>query len=44
MLSKNLYKADTETAKSKYNNGILEVVFSKKKQNKPKGKEIKVEQ
>jgi HSP20 family protein len=36
-------EADTETAKSTYNNGILEVVFSKKKQAKPKGKEIKVE-
>ena len=36
-------EADTETAKSTYNNGILEVVFSKKKQTKPRGKEIKVE-
>ncbi len=36
-------EADTETAKSTYNNGIMEVVFSKKKQTKPKGKEIKVE-
>ena len=36
-------EADTETAKSTYNNGILEVVFSKKKQTKPIGKEIKVE-
>ena len=25
------------------NNGILEVIFNKKKQTKPKGKEIKVE-
>lgn len=33
--------ADTGTAKSTYNNGILEVMFSKK--SKPKGKEIKVE-
>ena len=36
-------EADTETAKSTYNNGILEVVFSKKKQTKSIGKEIKVE-
>ena len=36
-------EADIETVKSIYNNGILEVVFNKKKQTKPKGKEIKVE-
>ena len=36
-------EADIETVKSKYNNGILEVVFCKKKLSKPKGKEIKVE-
>ena len=36
-------EADIETVKSTYNNGILEVVFNKKKQTKPKGKEIKVE-
>ena len=36
-------EVDIETVKSKYNNGILEVVFNKKKQTKPKGKEIKVE-
>ena len=36
-------EADIETVKSKYNNGILEVIFNKKKQTKPKGKEIKVE-
>ena len=36
-------EADIETVKSKYNNGILEVIFGKKKQSKPKGKEIKVE-
>ena len=35
--------ADIETAKSTYNNGILEVTFDKKKNDKPKGKEIKVE-
>ena len=36
-------EADIETVKSTYNNGILEVLFNKKKQTKPKGKEIKVE-
>ena len=36
-------EADIETASSRYNNGILEVVFSKKQQSKPKGKEVKVE-
>ena len=36
-------EADTSTAKSTYNNGILEVIFNKKKESKPKGKEIKVE-
>ncbi|HEX6294515.1 MAG TPA: archaeal heat shock protein Hsp20 [Nitrososphaeraceae archaeon] len=36
-------EADIETVKSTYNNGILEVIFNKKKQTKPKGKEIKVE-
>jgi HSP20 family protein len=36
-------EADIETVKSKYNNGILEVTFNKKKETKPKGKEIKVE-
>ena len=35
--------ADIETARSKYNNGILEVTFDKKKNVKPKGKEIKIE-
>ena len=35
--------ADIETARSKYNNGILEVTFNKKKQSIPKGKEVKVE-
>ena len=36
-------EADTNTAKSTYNNGILEVIFNKKKESKPKGKEIKIE-
>jgi HSP20 family protein len=36
-------EADIETVKSKYNNGILEVIFNKKKQTKAKGKEIKIE-
>ncbi len=36
-------EADIETVRSTYNNGILEVIFNKKKQTKPKGKEIKVE-
>ena len=36
-------EADLETAKSNYKNGIVEVVFKKKGQTKPKGKEIKVE-
>jgi HSP20 family protein len=36
-------EADTETVRSTYNNGILEITFKKKEQTKPKGKEIKVE-
>ncbi|MDQ2685957.1 MAG: Hsp20 family protein [Thermoproteota archaeon] len=36
-------KADIETAKSIYNNGILEITFDKKKVNKPAGTEIKIE-
>jgi HSP20 family protein len=36
-------EADIETVKSTYKNGILEIVFNKKQQAKPKGKEIKVE-
>jgi HSP20 family protein len=36
-------EADIETARSSYNNGILEVTFDKKKETKPKGKEIKIE-
>ena len=34
---------DIETAKSSYNNGILEITFKKKQQSKPKGKEIKID-
>src|SRR6185437_1928785 len=36
-------EADIETARSTYNNGILEVTFDIKKNIKPKGKEIKIE-
>ena len=37
-------QAEIETAKSVYNNGVLEVTFNvKKKEIKPKGKEIKIE-
>jgi hypothetical protein len=36
-------EADLETAKSKCNNDILEIMFDKKKETKPNGKEIKVE-
>jgi HSP20 family protein len=36
-------EADIDSAKSNYNNGILEIVFNKKQNLKPKGKEVKVE-
>jgi HSP20 family protein len=36
-------EADIETARSTYRNGILEIIFSKKEQTKPKGKQVKVE-
>ena len=36
-------EADVKTARSKYNNGILEITFDKKKETKPKGKQIKIE-
>ena len=35
--------AEVETARSAYNNGILEITFDKKKVTKPAGKEIKIE-
>jgi HSP20 family protein len=36
-------EADVETAKSKYTNGILEITLEKKKETKPKGKQIKID-
>ena len=36
-------EANPQTAKSTYQNGILEITFSKKENTKPKGKEIKIE-
>ncbi len=36
-------EADIDTARSTYNNGILEIIFNKKASTKPKGKQIKVE-
>ncbi len=36
-------EANPKTAKSTYQNGILEITFSKKENAKPKGKEIKIE-
>ncbi len=36
-------ETDIETARSSYNNGILEITFNKKEQAKSKGKTIKVE-
>lgn len=36
-------EADIDTAKSVFNNGILEITFNKREKSKPKGKEIKVE-
>lgn len=36
-------EADVETAKSVFNNRILEITFNKKDQSKPKGREIKIE-
>lgn len=36
-------EAAVKTARSKYNNGILEITFDKKKETKSKGKQIKIE-
>jgi HSP20 family protein len=36
-------EANPQTVKSRYQNGILEITFSKKENTKPKGKEIKIE-
>jgi HSP20 family protein len=36
-------EADISTARSTYKNGILEIAFDKKKETKPKGKDVKVE-
>jgi HSP20 family protein len=36
-------ETDIETATSTYKNGILEIIFKKKDQFKPKGKQIKIE-
>jgi len=36
-------EADIDSAKSNYTNGILEIVFNKRENVKPKGKELKVE-
>lgn len=36
-------EADIETARSAYNNGILEITFDKKKETRSKGKEVKIE-
>ncbi|HEY6884553.1 MAG TPA: Hsp20/alpha crystallin family protein [Nitrososphaeraceae archaeon] len=36
-------ETDIETARSSYNNGILEITLKKKDQAKPKGKSIKIE-
>ena len=34
---------DLESAKSNYNNGVLEITFKKKKQQKPKSRQINIE-
>jgi len=34
---------NVESARSNYNNGILEITFKKKEQQKPKGRQINVE-
>lgn len=40
---KGVFKVLQETAKSTFKNGILEIVFDKMKESKPKGKDIKIE-
>ena len=37
-------EANTDNAKSTYQNGILEITFGKRENTKPKGKEIKIDQ
>jgi len=34
---------DIDSARSNYNNGVLEITFKKKEQQKPKGRQINVE-
>jgi HSP20 family protein len=34
---------DIESGRSNYNNGVLEITFKKKEQQKPKGRQINVE-
>ena len=36
-------EVDVKTARSQYNNGIVEITFDKKKETKSKGKQIKIE-
>jgi HSP20 family protein len=36
-------EVNVETAKSTYNNGILEIIFKKKQEPKPKGKQIRID-
>jgi HSP20 family protein len=36
-------EVDIESAKSKFNNGILEIIFNKKEETKPRGKEIRID-
>jgi HSP20 family protein len=34
---------DIESARSNYNNGVLEITFKKKEQQKPQGRQINIE-
>jgi HSP20 family protein len=36
-------EVDTDSAKSTFNNGVLEITFSKKEETKSNGKEIRIE-